>query len=121
MFEPRQVEMTTLWDEGKEEVVITRKPLVTLWCHRLIHSCAPQFTPEALGYRRVSYRIDFDNSLYARPWLLWAVLRLRQKMREVYWASLDWLYHRGIIHWRTPECLPSRWRDLGLGPTPKDR
>jgi len=74
-----------------------------------------------LGYRFVKRDEETATSYYARPWLLWAIMRLRQKMREVYWASLDWLYHRGIIHWRTPECLPSRWRDLGLGPTPKDR
>lgn len=119
MFELRQIEVTTLWDAGVEQVIVTKKPLITLWEDRARIACRQGFTPKALGYRVVLHRPETATTLYARPWLLWAILRLRQKMRDVYWASLDWLYHRGVIHWRTPVCMPSRWRDLGLGPTPK--
>jgi len=119
MFEPRQVEAMTLWDDGEESYVVTKKPLVTRWEDRAVCNCRPQFTPEALGYRRVSRDPFHRLTLYARPWVLWAILRLDTKMREFHWAVFDRLYKRGIIHVRTREGMRARWRDLGLGPTPK--
>jgi hypothetical protein len=117
MFEPRQVEITTLI--GADDFIVEKRPFVTLFEEGLLRNCRPGFTPEALGYRRVSRDPFHRLTLYARPWVLWAILRLDTKMREFHWAVFDRLYKRGIIHVRTREGMRARWRDLGLGPTPK--
>lgn len=73
---------------------------------------------QELGYRFVKKDIPWDRAFYARPWPLWAVLRLNRKVRDAFMAMAGWLYHRGVFHFRTPENLCVRWRDLGLGPGP---
>lgn len=76
---------------------------------------------EELGYRFVKEDLAWGRCYYARPWPLWAVLRLYQKGRETFWAVAGWLYHHGVFHFRTPEQMRKRWRDLGLGPNPQRR
>jgi len=72
-------------------------------------------------YRFVGRRPEYGGGAgeYARPWVLWAVLRLRQRAKDSFWSGMNWLYRRGIIHFRTPETMRFRWRDLGLGPDPR--
>ena len=72
-----------------------------------------------LTYRLVERRPERAAGVYARPWLLWAILRLREKVRMAFWSSVGWLNRHGFIHFRTPEAQCIRWRDLGLGPDPK--
>jgi hypothetical protein len=121
MFEPREVEVTTFWDAGEEHYSATKRPLVTLWADDFFRGLHPPLTPEMLGYRHVLYCPERRSHIYARPWTLWGLLWLREKMRRLFWATASWLWKHGFIHMRTPLAQCTRWRDLGLGPTPRGR
>jgi hypothetical protein len=115
MFEPHRVEVTTSWDAGEEQVIVTKKPFVTFWEDPLSSAYAPEFTPEALGYRRVSHDPSRRVILYARPWLLWAILRLREALRYQFWAFMRANRDIGAIHCKTQAGMCFRWRDIRLG------
>lgn len=74
-----------------------------------------------LGYRFVTADLSMRQSYYARPWPLWAMLRLWRRCLDGHWGILAWLYRHGVFHFRTPEGVCKRWRDLGLGPNPQRR
>lgn len=122
MFEPKTFSIV---DALQGNLPIGESPFYALLGDRYLHimEVEPGSVVEVFGntYRLVRRREEYGGGAaeYARPWALWAVLRLRQKVRESFWAVVTWLYHHGIIHVRTPEAQCSRWRDLGLGPDPK--
>jgi len=115
MFEPREVEVTTFWDAGEEHYSATKRPLVTLWADDFFRGLRPALTPEMLGYRYVLRYPDRPLRLYARPWLLWAVLRVREALRYQFWAFMRANRDIGAIHCNTQEGVCFRWRDLRLG------
>lgn len=72
-----------------------------------------------LGYRYVKRDISMRRYYYARPWPLWAALRLSQKISRTFWGVLLILYQWGLIHKVTSPAQRTRFRDLRLGPGPK--
>jgi len=101
--------------------VIKKKPFVIIVTDRYLRFCYPAYTPEGLGYRSVEYLIGLDAERYARPWLLWAVLKVEATLRHALWALMRSLWRRGIIHSRKPCYQRFRWRDLRLGPDPRGK
>lgn len=119
MFEPKPVEIV---QDDDWTAHISVKPLVSIFSDLVISQLSetnPRLTPETLGYRLFKRDIFLRTGYYARPLALWAILRFRQKTIDVYWAMVEWLAHHSLIHFRTPEAMRIRWRDLGLGPDPR--
>ena len=113
-------------DSLQADLEIGRSPFYVLFGDRYLRRCheiKPSSVVRVFGitYRLVRRREDYGGGagIYARSWPLWAVLRLREKARLVFWSIARWLHKQGLIHVRTPESMLVRWRDLGLGPDPR--
>jgi len=81
-----------------------------------IQDANPRITPRALGYRLVSRDPVCRAGIYARPFMLWALLRTWECVKRAAWRSLRWLYEHGAFHLASPEGMIFRWRDVRLGP-----
>lgn len=121
MFKPKTISIV---DSLRADLAIEDSPFYALLGDRYLRKCH-EIEPSSvvrifdLAYRLVERKPELAAGVYARPWSLWAVLRLRRRCLDRYWAAVDWLCHHGIIHLRTPEAMRIRWRDLGFGPDPR--
>ena len=109
MFEARYVEAT----QHENGSVSYRRPF---YAEVLFPTPEQAALLRELGYRFVWGDPSMRRSFYARPWPLWAVLRLHQKMCRAFWETLKILYWWGAIHKVTPPGRATRLRDLRLGP-----
>lgn len=117
----KQVEAISLWDEGETTVEIKSKPWLTEWADLLLRQVRAEFHPRALGYRFLEHDPSHRVNVYARPLLVWLYLWLCLSVGRAFWWMEQVLYQHDIIHFRTPEAMRVRWRDLGLGPDPRCR
>ena len=111
----KQVEAVSHWDDGETTVEIKTKPWLTEWDCKGLLQVQAEFHPRALGYRFLEHRLDSRTDVYARPWPLWAVLRVHQRVLHAFYAVLHGAHRRGFIHLATRQGLRWRWRDLRLG------
>lgn len=118
-MQPKAVEVETSFEPdgayGIRSVWVTKRSFYTAWSDRVIHQMHEAFRPEQLGYRLVDREPVMSVSYYARPWLFWAVLRTRVKVRDWFWRLMCWMYDRRWFHLDRPEGTEFRWRDVRLG------
>jgi hypothetical protein len=99
------------------------RPLLAAWSvfdirRRFPRSC----TPESYGYRYVRSDPSMALRYYARPWVIWAPLRLWEKLTLWCSRAVYTIYHYGwkhrLFYFKTPEWERIRWRDFRLGCDP---
>ncbi len=79
-----------LHDEGDGITSFDRPFMVCISNYGLyqLQSLNPRFTPRLLGYREVRRNFPLHTSDFARPWALWAVLRMAEKTKQGYRSLL---------------------------------
>ncbi len=117
----KQVDAVSHWLEDETTVEIKGKPWLTEWSDRVLREVQEEFHPRALGYRFLEHLTWAKTDIYARPLLAWLYLWVCLRVSRVWWGLVQWLYQHDIIHFRTPEAMRIRWRDLGFGPNPRQR
>ena len=113
---PKKIPMLELQQDGFN--VEVQCPLVVRISDMAAHQLRcmnSRLTPEALGYRLVAREPWWRVGLYARPWVLWALLRGVENWKAAYWGGIWWLYDKHIIHLASRDGSEFRWRDVRLG------
>jgi hypothetical protein len=100
---------------GIRTTEIVSRPFFTVWDARAVRQMHEAFKPEQLGYRFVDRTPSMMVSYYARPWPLWAVLRLRVKVRDGFWRVMRWMESHGWLHLASGDGARFRWRDVRFG------
>ena len=102
-----------------ESLSLKERPYRTMISEKALHwmqTFHPRLTPRRWGYRLYAHDIAGPRGYYARPWALWAILRVREWTRLAFWAAFGWLYRRGVFHLSSEEGMMARWRDVRPGP-----
>ena len=98
------------------------KPLYIVWDERLLGKVEEGSTPLKLGYRLWKRQPFSRLSHFLRPWALWAPLRSWEKVKGIWWATFDKVYHwgwnKGLFYFKVREFEPIRWRAFRIGCDP---
>ena len=115
LFPERHIECWR-YDEEDHYVlgVVVPMPYVTAWSDSMLRDTL--ITPEMLGYREVARDPAWRVTRYARPWLLWAILRGAAAVSSQFWRAMVVLHRWHIVRASVPEGVAVRWYNLRTWP-----
>ena len=100
---------------GITTVEATNKPFVSIVAGEIWDKPMSRAMLRRWGYRRVEREEPYGLTMVARPWPIWAALRVNVGFCAGFWTVARWARRCGLIHSVVDPSVQTRWRDLRPG------